>query len=220
MRSEKHAGAFQARRKRRIERRRHEIVTAAAQIFAEQGYTNTTTKEIAAAADMAEGTLYNYFDGKHEILLTILNEMQKPIDALLEEVSQLQQREDIVALVERGFGIFVEQLDFTRTLLAEVWVNERVLEDFVMGRLQAIGLKVQAFIERRIEQGMFRPLDASMVTQMILGMVLALILPILRGKAPAPSAEKRHILAENVVSLLLDGIRVRVFTPEILQSES
>jgi TetR/AcrR family fatty acid metabolism transcriptional regulator len=214
MRSKNHAGAYQARRQRRIERRRHEIVTAAAQVFAEQGYTNATTKEIAAAADMAEGTLYNYFDGKHDILLTILREMQNPIDALLEDVSQLQQREDIVALVEHGFGIFVEQLDFTRTLLAEVWVNDRVLEDFVMGRLRSIAQKVQAFIEQRIEEGMFRPLDASLVTQMILGMVLALILPILRGKAPAPSAEERHILAENVVGLLLDGIRVRVFTAE------
>jgi len=212
--SRKHVGAFQARRQRRITRRRHEIMTAAAQIFAEQGFTNATTKEIAVAADMAEGTLYNYFDGKQAILMAILSEMQKPVDALLEDVNQLEKREDIVALVERGLDIFVSQLDFARTLLAEVWVNDAILENFVMGRLQSISAKVQAFITRRIADGVFRPLDAGMVTQMILGMVLALTLPVLRGKRPAPTAEERYNLAEAVVGLLLDGIRVRVFTTE------
>ena len=207
-------GAFQARRQRRIERRRQEIVTAAARIFAEQGYTNTTTKNIAEAADIAEGTLYNYFNGKRAILLAILSRIQQPIDSLMDEITHLQEREDIVALVERGLDIFVSQLDFTRTLLAEVWVNDAVMEQIVLGRLSFVNKKVKAFVAQKIREGVFRPLDVDMVSQMILGMVLALLLPVLRGVAPMPTAEERHVLAETVVSLLLDGLRVRVFVTE------
>ena len=87
---------WQSRRERRIERRRSEIVAAAAQIFAEKGYAHTTTKDLAEAADMAEGTLYNYFEGKREILLTILNEMYVPIDALLENAQPLSTRDDFM----------------------------------------------------------------------------------------------------------------------------
>ena len=53
MEKKKHKGPFQARRERRIERRRQEIMEAAAQVFAERGYANATTKEIALVADLA-----------------------------------------------------------------------------------------------------------------------------------------------------------------------
>ena len=62
------------RRERRIARRKKEILDAAARIFAEKGYANATTREIAEAADMAEGTLYNYFGGKRELLLAVASQ--------------------------------------------------------------------------------------------------------------------------------------------------
>jgi AcrR family transcriptional regulator len=199
----------QSRRERRIERRRYEIVSAAAQIFAAKGYAHTTTKDLAEAADMAEGTLYNYFEGKREIMLAILNEMCVPIDALLHQDHPPRTREDFIRVVENGLEIFVSQLDFTRALLTEVWVDDVILEDFVIGRLQYIGRAIEGFVARRVHAGDFRPIDAETVTPMILGAFVALIAPVLRGKQPAPSAEQRHKLAQTAVDLLFDGLRVR-----------
>lgn len=209
MDSKKKGAFFPSRRQRRIERRRQEIIEAAAQVFAEKGYANTTTKELAEAADMAEGTLYNYFDGKREILLAILGEMHIPFETLLQDVHKLHSREDLVNAVENALTIFVSQLDFTRTLLAEIWVDDVILEDFVMERLQHIGQAVQAFITKGIEAGNFRPMDPEATTLMILGVFLALLMPVLRGKKPTPSPQERHDLAQAAVDLLLDGIRVR-----------
>jgi TetR/AcrR family fatty acid metabolism transcriptional regulator len=209
MNSQKRGPLFPSRRQRRVERRRQEIIKAAAQIFAGKGYANTTTKELAEAADMAEGTLYNYFDGKREILLAILNEMCVPIDALLQDSHVPQSREDFVGIVEKGFAIFVSQLDFTRTLLAEIWVDDVILEDLVVGRLQYIGKAVQVFIAKGIRVGSFRPVDPEVVTPMILGIFMALIVPVLRGKQPTPTPEERHKLAQSAVDLLIDGLRVR-----------
>jgi len=59
------------RKARRIERVRGEIMDAATALISEKGFKNTTTKEIAARADMAEGTLYNYFKNKDDILMSI-----------------------------------------------------------------------------------------------------------------------------------------------------
>jgi AcrR family transcriptional regulator len=209
----KRIGPFQARRQRRIERRRHEIATAAAQVFAEKGYANTTTKELAEAADMAEGTLYNYFEGKREILLAILKEMQAPFDELLQNAHKLQSREDFVRMVEAGFDIFVAQLDFTRTLLAEIWVDDIILQDFVTDRLRYIGEAIQAFIAQGIDAGTFRTMDPEVATLMVLGSFLALIIPVLRGMRPVPSKQTRRDMAEAAVDLLLDGIRIREREP-------
>ncbi|MGC9395716.1 MAG: TetR/AcrR family transcriptional regulator [Anaerolineae bacterium] len=198
-----------SRRQRRIERRRHEIATAAAQLFAEKGYAHTTTKDLAEAADMAEGTLYNYFEGKREILLAILSEMCVPIDNLLQHARPPRTRDDLVRVVENGLEIFVSQLDFTRALLTEIWVDDVILEDFVIGRLQYIGQAIKGFVARRVNAGDFRPIDPEAVTPMILGAFVALIAPVLRGKQSAPTPEERHQLAQTAVDLLFDGLRVR-----------
>ena len=198
-----------SRRQRRIERRRQEIITAAAQIFAEKGYANTTTKELADSADMAEGTLYNYFEGKREILLAILGEMWVPIDAVLQNAEPPKTRDEFVRVVENGIGIFVSQLDFTRTLLTELWVDDVILNDFVIGRLQHIGKVVQNFIVRGMEAGNFRTMDLETTTLMVLGTFLALMFPFVRGMKPAPTVEECHTMAQSAVDLLLDGLRVR-----------
>ena len=44
---------------------------------------------------------------------------------------------------------------------------------------------------------------------MAMGMFGGLMLPILRGIDPLPSRKERRALAEGIVDLLLDGIRVR-----------
>jgi len=199
----------QSRRERRIERRRREIVTAAAQVFAEKGYAHTTTRDLAEAADMAEGTLYNYFESKRDILLAILNEMCVPIDALLQNARTLTTRDDFVGVVENGLDIFVSQIDFTRALLTEIWVDDVIMDDLVIGRLQYIGQGIKGFINKRIEMGNFRPIDPEAATSMILGGFVALIMPVLRGKQPVPTPEARHQLAQTAVDLLFDGLRVR-----------
>lgn len=209
MNSKQREHPWQTRRERRIERRRSEIVAAAAQVFAEKGYAHTTTKELADAADMAEGTLYNYFDGKREILLAILNEMCVPIDALLQDAQPAKTREDFVRVVESGLEIFVSQLHFTRTLLTEIWVDDVILNDLVIGRLQYIGQAIQSFIVKGVEAGNFRPIAPETVTLIILGAFVALIAPVLRGKQPTPTPDERHNLAQTAVDVLLDGLRVR-----------
>ncbi len=153
MNSKKGDHPRQSRRERRIERRRREIVTVAAQLFAAKGYAYTTTKDIAEAADMAEGTLYNYFEGKRDIMLAILNEMCVPIDALLQNARPLSTRNDFVSVVEDGLEIFVSQVDFTSALFTEIWVDDTILNDLIIDRLQYIGQAIQGFITKRIEAG-------------------------------------------------------------------
>ena len=61
-----------ARRERQMAARLEQILDAAAHLFAERGFHRTTTKDIAQAADVAEGTLYNYFETKNDLLFAIL----------------------------------------------------------------------------------------------------------------------------------------------------
>ncbi|MFC1419904.1 TetR/AcrR family transcriptional regulator [Streptacidiphilus cavernicola] len=58
------AAAAPKRRQARGERRMAELLDAAGQVFAESGYSATTTNAIAARAGVSPGTLYQYFPNK------------------------------------------------------------------------------------------------------------------------------------------------------------
>ncbi len=52
--------------------REQRILTEAAELFTSRGYAATGIEQIAGAAGLAVGTIYNYFPSKAEILLAIL----------------------------------------------------------------------------------------------------------------------------------------------------
>src|SRR3954468_8730966 len=56
------------RRERRKEETRSQIFQAAMRLFERKGVFNTTVEEIAASADVAKGTFFNYFPTKEAIL--------------------------------------------------------------------------------------------------------------------------------------------------------
>jgi AcrR family transcriptional regulator len=56
------------RQQRRYEARRLEILRAAGREFRSQGFVETGMRDIAEAAELSPANLYNYFQGKHEIL--------------------------------------------------------------------------------------------------------------------------------------------------------
>jgi TetR/AcrR family fatty acid metabolism transcriptional regulator len=52
------------------EARRRAILESAVRVFAENGFFAARIRDIAAGAGVAEGTIYLYFDGKDDLLLT------------------------------------------------------------------------------------------------------------------------------------------------------
>lgn len=59
---------FESRRERKKEETRQRLLEAGWQLFREHGYDDTTVAEIAEAADVAKGTLFNYFPTKESLL--------------------------------------------------------------------------------------------------------------------------------------------------------
>ena len=53
---------------------RQRILTAAAQLFQEQGWERATTRDLAQAARIANGTLFNYFQSKEAVAAALIEE--------------------------------------------------------------------------------------------------------------------------------------------------
>ena len=53
---------------------RQRIIETASELFATDGWENTTTRGIATAAGIATGTLFNYFESKEAIVAVLMSE--------------------------------------------------------------------------------------------------------------------------------------------------
>ncbi len=199
----------EGRRQRRIARRRREILTAAARVFASKGFAKATTKEIADEADVAEGTLYNYFGGKREMLLAMAEQMEMPFNEKLTAVAGQDDRAAAVALFEAAIDFGETQIPFLRALLSEAWIDDDLLERILTGRFNRMQERLETYIAERIAAGAFRPFDPTLGARAVIGTYFGLMLPVIRGIVPLPSPEERRALAETVTDLILDGILAR-----------
>lgn len=70
----------------RYERRRREVIAAAAHLFARRGYQETSMSELTEATGLAAGGLYHYIESKDQLLISICDEL---LDPLLERAREI-----------------------------------------------------------------------------------------------------------------------------------
>lgn len=71
--------------------RRREILSAAARVFASNGYRHTDMQEVADLAGVGKGTVYRHFPTKRELFLAAL---EQNLDRLAEFVESARDRHD------------------------------------------------------------------------------------------------------------------------------
>ena len=126
---------------------------------------------------------------------------------LLDRLKGLEDREDMVDLFDHGLALLIAHLAFFRVLVAEVWVDDAVLQEFAAQRLHEIQTTLAAFMRENVAEGNFRPIDVDRVSRWVLAMFFGAIMPIIRGVEPPPSDEERRTLAEMEVDFILNGLR-------------
>ena len=74
-------------KKKNAKNTKGKIVSAAWQLFYEQGYDNTTVEEIVEASGTSRGSFYHYFDGKDALLSSLSYLFDEKYDELTETMN-------------------------------------------------------------------------------------------------------------------------------------
>ncbi len=102
---------------------RDRILTAAVSVMRERGVTNTTTKEIARAAGVAEGSIYNHFANKSELIAASMAEVAGGIrDALTRlnsRVGESTVEDNLAELAEAQIAFYADLLPITGPVLGD-----------------------------------------------------------------------------------------------------
>ena len=125
------AGAMLSRREKNKERTRRAILAAARSCFTASGVGATTMDQIAERADVARGTLFNYFPAKADIVAELIAENNEAFQALIEEANAAERR-----VADRLQRIFVGSAG---RLEANAALSRRLLDPAEQGWAVAAG---------------------------------------------------------------------------------
>lgn len=94
-----------------------------AKLFSERGYSETTTRELAAAMDVTNGTFYYYFSSKeallYEISLHALDEVTTAVTTVIERLTDPRQR--VHKMIEAHMLTILGSPDSHKTMLELAW---------------------------------------------------------------------------------------------------
>lgn len=74
-------------RKENKEIKTKNIIRVATRLFINQGYENTPVRQILKEAGISTGSLYNFFNNKEEILLSVFKDIGREVIALSQEIA-------------------------------------------------------------------------------------------------------------------------------------
>lgn len=100
------------------EETRQKIKDAAFELFAEQGFTQTSVSSIAQQAGKSKGLIYHYFDSKEEILQAIFDDLTELGDQAMDFPEGLEPKGELKYLLETIFGYIRESSEVIRLMMA------------------------------------------------------------------------------------------------------
>ncbi len=106
--------------------RMQQILNAAERVFAEKDFNKATVAEIAKSAGVADGTIYEYFENKEDILFSLA---VNRFDSYLSDVSGAFEIRDPVKklrrLIKFHFSSFLSEPRFLKIFLLQLQLNQR-----------------------------------------------------------------------------------------------
>jgi AcrR family transcriptional regulator len=179
------------------EARREQLLDCAVQVFATKG-PDAGIKDIAAAAGVASGLVYHYFDSKQSLLQTIIRE--RAFRSPLEDFLARRPEGPVVEVLHQVVAIYCDWLRAFGAMILVLDEEARRDAQFAQYRWNIVNeqfVKLAAFLDGRVADGDLRPHDTDLASR-------ALLYPIFLGWQQSRLGPE---FAQRLVDLLYEGLR-------------
>ena len=155
---------------RRYLARRLEILSAAGKQFRISGFAETGMRDIAAAADLSPANLYNYFQGKHEILFFCQDVTLDRLIAALEQArhSKASTAEKLRLVIISHLRCVLDEVEGSAAHLLTGALPPRLQQRLVVKR-DCYEEGVRNLIAAGTRNGEFVPCDPALAARAVLG---------------------------------------------------
>ena len=119
-----------------ISKTRQKLVDVARQLFAKNGFENTTMNDIAISSGKGRRTLYTYFKSKEEVYYAVIESELERLSDKMDEVAakKIRPQEKIIELIYTHLSMIKETVVRNGNLRAEffrnIWMVEKQRKNF------------------------------------------------------------------------------------------
>jgi len=163
------------RKERELAQRREAILDAAQEVFESVGYASASMAQIAAKAEFGVGTIYQFFQGKHELFSEVIaRSIERYVSSINHIVSEKRPwKEQLEAYIRYNLTWIEQHPEFHR-LIYEIFYSQipgmasRILDQFRKIRQETIRFIKEIFHRANEEDPRY---DPDLMSLMIPGML-------------------------------------------------
>jgi AcrR family transcriptional regulator len=197
-----------ARAAQKREERRAQVLDAARGLFAEHGYHKTSIDDIIAAADIARGTFYLYFESKRAIFEELLDDFFATLAGNVRRIDvgegATPPLEQMNATMLRIFNVLSAERPMARILIREAVGLDADVDKKLADFYDRVVALIASALRTGTEMGLVRPCDPDLVAWCVLGSIKEVVdrVFVLGGNEPRDLA----LLSREVVDFNLRGL--------------
>ncbi len=192
------------------EQKRRSIIIAALKVFANKGYKATRTIDIAEAAGIGKGTIYEYFRSKEELIEAIFESLFIDYEQRLEELakSSLAPIEAILTSFRQMMAEADEYGDLVPVSF-ELWTSKDVSEKLGFDRrmsewFEKLANSYKEIIVKGQKTGEIDPeIDAEAISRMLVSAIDGIILHYCLFQPPKSFFQRQQQELERMVRSVL-----------------
>ena len=183
------------------------ILKAAERLFARRGFDGTTTRDLAQAAGVAEGTLFRHFENKKAILVAVATQgWIEILTDLLTELSEMGSYKAIAQVMRKRMLNLHNNADLLRVCFMEAQFHPDLRDRIQSEVITKMTDVAEAFFQTAMDQGIYRQMNAHVVAQVFLGMFTIAGFSRTTVMAENASPEVMREMAEGIADIFLNGV--------------
>jgi AcrR family transcriptional regulator len=189
---------------------RDRILKAALRLFAQKGYDGTTTRELAEAAGVAEGTLFRYFSNKKAILVEVATQgWIEILTDLLTELSEMGSYKAVAQVMRRRMLHLHKNADMLRVCFMEAQFHPDLRDRIQAEVIDKMTDVAEVFFQSAMDQGIYRRMNPKTVARVFLGMFAVAGFSQSTIMEPGAAAIEMQEMAEGLAEIFLNGVLVK-----------
>ena len=127
------------------------IINAATKVFARKGFFHAKVSDIAKEAQVADGTIYLYFQNKDAILISLFEEQMKAVLQNMER--QISEEKDVTKKIEKFALTHLKLIELNKNMAEIIQVELRQSSKFMKEYRNEKFLEYLNLIGKIIEEG-------------------------------------------------------------------
>ena len=182
---------------------RHKLLQAAASEIAQKGFAAANINKISLAAGFAKGTIYNYFSGKRELMLALIDEVGRGHTRfIVNEVNmEPEPTQKLVRFFSAGFNYVKHHPNQSRIAINVIYGYDDEFKQRIYASYEDLfAMLINDIVTDGMNQDVFKTVNADMTAGFLMSIYLG-------SCSQVNASGDVWFSADQVAEFVLDGLR-------------